>query len=654
VPPQLTSPGDNSVYKYRKSLPQILFSWGESELAQYYRLEISSTPDFYNPEFTKDVQDLSYLASELQEGAYFWRVTPYFNIQNTGFKGTSKTSGFTVQKAENLSKPVTVSPSDNSNLFYVAQNLETQNLNTTFRWQKEDVNAEYELLVSDAEDFSSIVYSDRTKQNRIQKDFSPETLPVGTYYWKVCRLEVPEEQLDKEWSEVKSFNVALYSPKKTRIVYPPDNYYTDSENLLLTTFSWKAGDEIDLKKLDESSDGLESVIQFSQSQDFSSIVLENSTHQSQLENVSLAGGKYYWRVGLRETPSSELHFTQIQNLTVLKELAPVTMTSPLASQTVLVSPVRPLRVGWKSSEDADYYVVKLLNKADGLVLQEKTFVKESFTVFNTEDFLKSSLMNLICSVQPVANATEYAAERIGKESFVEFSVRKPDVVRLLSPSSDYKIEGLDALRNPVVFNWQEGKDIPQRSQFVIQKLQAGGTFKNYHVIENPAKEIKLEGLTSGTYRWIVNASLADGTSVNASEYKYLSVIPVPELEKPVLLEPQEGFTMNSPFLRKNRNVKFKWQEVPGATDYTFVLYKKNMDGRLVHVSTVKTGKNTGVNFKDLKLLDVGQFEWQVTAYSINKKGFEEQHSKAASGSFVIDIQLPKSVNVKNPGEIFIE
>ena len=243
IPPELSTPGDNATYKYRKTLPQIPFSWEESQFAQYYRLEVSSTPDFYSTEISKDIQGLNYVASELEEGTYFWRVIPYYSLNNTGFKGSSKVAGFTIRKAEILTNPVTVSPADKANLFYV-----TDNLNTSFRWQSEDVDAEYEFVLSDTEDFSSIFYSDFTRQNRIQKDFTPATLPAGTYYWKVCRQALPDEGLEKEWSDVKSFNVAFYSPKKTRIVYPPDNFYTDSENLVLTGFSWKAGDEVDKER----------------------------------------------------------------------------------------------------------------------------------------------------------------------------------------------------------------------------------------------------------------------------------------------------------------------------------------------------------------------------------------------------------------------
>lgn len=649
VEPELLSPADNAVYKYRKTLPQLSFSWEESPLAQYYRLEVSSSPDFSVVELSKDVQGLSYSASELKEGNYFWRVTPYYNLNNTGFKGSSRLAAFTIQKAEILTKPVTVSPADNANLFYVSKEL-----NTNFRWQKEDVEAQYELLLSDTEDFSSIIYSESTSQNRIQKDFTPENLPAGSYWWKVCRKALPEQELEEEWSDVKTFYVAFYSPKKTRILYPPDNFYTDTENLLLTGFSWKAGDELDLKKADDSEYGIQSLIQFSKSQDFSSIDLEKTTRENQIENISLEGGKYYWRVGLRASAASELHFTQVQSLTVLKELESVKVTSPLPSQTVLVSQARPLRIGWQPCQDADYYTVKIFNKADGSLLQEKSFVKDNFAVFNTEDFLKAPSMEISCSVQAFANASEYAAERKGKESLVDFAIRQPDPVKLLLPAAEGKIAGLDALRKPVVFSWQEGRDLPQKSFFVIQKLQSSAVYKDFHVIENPSKEINLEGLTAGTYRWTVRASLADGTSVNAADYKTFYVLPVPELEKPLLQEPENGFIINTGFLKKNRTLKFRWQEVPDATDYTFTLYKKGSDGRLLHVSTIKTGKNPGVNFRELKLLDIGEFEWQVTAYSINKKGFEEQHSKAASGSFVIDIQLPKSVNVKNPGEIFIE
>ena len=645
VSPRLLSPLENSVYKYRKNSPQIPFNWEETDLAQYYRLEISTSPDFQTVSLSKDVQASSYTVSDLPEGSYFWRVTPYYNIQNTGFKGSSKVASFTLQRAEAVSTPVSISPSDGASLFYTGESL-----STTFRWKKEDLNAEYEVQVSDSGDFSSIVYSDTTNQNRIQKEFTPQTLPVGTYYWRLCRYALPEEQLEQEWSDIKSFTVALYSPKKSRLVYPPDNFYTDSQNLLLTVFSWKVGDEFGINKADEND--IESIIQFSKSQDFSSIVQEKQTLQNQAERILLDGGKYYWRVALRQNDSSKFYYTQTQSLTVLKELEAVSFSSPQPSQTVLVSEVRPLRVSWKPCDEADYYDVKLLNKADGSVLKQ-TQAKDLFTLFNVQDLFDSKSLDVECTIQPVARATEYADERLGSKSFVNFTLRKPDFVTLVSPAREAKILGLDALRTPVKLSWHEGIDIPQKSQLTVQKLSSGGRFINYEVIENPQKEVSLENLSEGSYRWIVRASLSDGTLLNAPDYSYFSVSPIPELEKPVLQEPANGFIINAGFLRKNRSLKFKWREVPDATDYTFTLYKKT-GGRLLHVATVKNGKSTSLSFKELKLLDVGEFEWQVTAYSINKKGFEEQHSKASAGSFRIDIQLPKNVNVKNPGEFFIE
>ena len=66
----------------------------------------------------------------------------------------------------------------------------------------------------------------------------------------------------------------------------------------------------------------------------------------------------------------------------------------------------------------------------------------------------------------------------------------------------------------------------------------------------------------------------------------------------------------------------------------------------------ETSKDTLVRLKDLKILDVGDFEWQVTAYCYAADGYEEQHSKVSVGNFKIDFTKPKKVQTKDPGRLY--
>ena len=63
-------------------------------------------------------------------------------------------------------------------------------------------------------------------------------------------------------------------------------------------------------------------------------------------------------------------------------------------------------------------------------------------------------------------------------------------------------------------------------------------------------------------------------------------------------------------------------------------------------------KQNEIRVKDLSVLDVGTFEWRVTAYSHAKDGFEEQKSKAVSSRFKIEFTLPSKVKTTDPGVMY--
>ena len=54
------------------------------------------------------------------------------------------------------------------------------------------------------------------------------------------------------------------------------------------------------------------------------------------------------------------------------------------------------------------------------------------------------------------------------------------------------------------------------------------------------------------------------------------------------------------------------------------------------------------------MLDVGYFEWNVTAFSYAKDGYEERRSDVAEGTFRIHFDTPSQIKTERKDRMFIE
>ena len=113
-----------------------------------------------------------------------------------------------------------------------------------------------------------------------------------------------------------------------------------------------------------------------------------------------------------------------------------------------------------------------------------------------------------------------------------------------------------------------------------------------------------------------------------------------------------GSLNNSSNLSNGETITFEWNEVPGATEYSFVLYRKERNGNLVPVWSEKNVKGNKVRLRKLSVLDVGNFEWYVTAYTYAKDGFEERHSDTVRSSFTIKFDSPIQITPEKNGRMY--
>lgn len=625
------SPAEGGEYRYRSSLPRINFRWTGNNFADYYRFVISTTPDMKGSPIELEVQDTFVSLDYLEEGNYYWQVTPYYSLNNIGYEGASAPRGFTVIKNDEIRPPELTVPAANTQLTY------RSNPTVNFAWKSEIKDASYMLTVAKDPEFKQILFEKETDETRLSLEFPGKRLD-GSYYWKIRRTSSEPDDLKPE-SAVRSFTLAKYQPQENKLLYPPENFSAEQAKMAASRFMWKLGDDY--------KNGEKSLLQISSKADFSSIVKESELDGTSTDNIILEEGKYYWRIGARLADGSTEGFTPPRSFIVLQELDMPRYLSPRADAELIVHSNSPVTITWTEVKGADYYNVRLYNHKDQLAA-------ENPAVKGTRASFVLPPDTYTCRIQAVAAESEFSAQRSGSANVLAFSVRNPAPVIQNLPLANARLPGLSVLRKPVTFSWESGRDKAASYEFVLSKKQADGTSRVVERIATGSKEsVSVSRLTQGSYTWQILASTATGFPVN-SLIREFTIEPVPELNRPTLLAPANRLVMDSQYLRKNRNILFTWQAVEGAGEYNFALYRKGPGKSLIPVMTERGLKGNSLRLKDLSVLDVGEFVWNVTAYRYAKDGFEEQHSRVSSSEFKISFDEPDKIQTIKPGRMYAE
>lgn len=634
----LNSPVNNSVFKYRKNYPAILFTWNDNDYADYYKLEISSTADFSQKIIQENVNQNSYVTSSLGKGNYYWRVTPYYSVNSLGFITPSETFGFVIEENEKITPPVLMAPANGAKI-----TLGEADQNVIFAWKSDVKTAEYNVQISSSENFENTVYQWNTNQVSSIQNFSITSLPAGNYFWKVTRNS--EDDNGEVSSAIGKFNIVKYIPGENRLVYPPDNYSVEKNSLSKLSFNWKIANEY--KEVQKAS-----VIQIAHNENFTQIEKEIETNEAQVSNLKLDKGDYYWRVAVK-TADGLSGYSASRTFTVLDELGKTRFITPAASSKNVIGENSSVLISWAKVENADYYKCLVTNAEGKSVYKSDRLADNSVRVPLKTSADKTKYTSYKVSVTPYSDETDFISAREGESETITFEVRNPNPVKLISPLNETSFDGLTALRSPVKLSFQNG-DTPVRTTVILQKQNANGTWKTVESFVNPGNTVELSRLTEGRYQWTVNASNAQGLPLDAKEYGTFVVKAVPLLAAANLITPEHNKKIDSSYLRKNRNITFNWNKVNGATDYEFVLYQVLSDGSYKNIYSQSMLKSTEVKIKNLSIFDLGTFEWRVTAYARAKDGYLEQKGSISSSRFTIDFALPKKVETIKPGTMYGE
>ncbi len=627
-PLELLSPADSGVFQYRNRSPVLNFRWNGNDYASNYLLKISSTPDMQNVVYNKVLVNTSVQIDSLGSGQWWWQVTPYYELNSIGYAGASKIASFEIERTEGITPPSLTLPLQAAEIHY------KDTLDVNFSW-KSDIKASYELLISADKDFKDIITRRKTAGQRATVSLALPEKDGQAYYWKVIRNSSEPEDFNPE-SSVREFTVSKYVSVPTKLLYPPEEFSTETTKVSSLRFSWKPSDEA-------KANARESTIQVSSSRDFNTVQVDKTVDGTSVENLTLPSGDWYWRVAT-EGRDGEIDYTPPNHLVVQKELTAPALTNIIEDTELLVAKDGPVKLKWTPVQGADYYNIKVYDSANKLVAEKASAEGTSANFLLPDD-------DYSVKIQAVASQTEISPLRTGPVQTVDFTVRTPDVITAVSPAPSARIDGLNALRNPVSFSWKAGRDKAASTELVLKKRLDDGSLREVERIKTSKTNASVSRLTSGTYTWQIVASTSDGLPINSEPVSF-TVTPVASLSTPLLMAPKHNFTMDSSFLKKNRSISFEWKDVPDATEYNIVIYRKDKNGTLSPVYSEKGIKSNKLKFKNLALLDVGEFEWDVTAFSMAKDGYEERRSQVARASFKVKFDSPKQITTEKTSRMF--
>ncbi len=651
--PELLVPVPQYEFNYRTKLPAVRLIWTESPYATSYRLEIASDPNMKNLVIDQRQNLTSAIISTLKEGTYWWRITPYYTINKIGLSSPSEIKSFSVRKKGNLPVPQSLVPLDNGIV-----NTEVSAKGISFSWKYEDDAQKYTLLVADKPNLSSPKIRQQTSENYFTFDPEKLNLADGKYFWAVNYVD-NEGNVSKN-SQVRVFYAMKGSPEQ-HTIEPVDGYRVAASFVPDTKFTWK-------RNLPEN---FITTFELSSDKDFSNIIYCEQTKNLSVRGLNLKPGTYFWRISSKSTTDEMNLVSSAKSFVVLDSLEAPELKNP-GSRAVARETV-PFAFKWDEVEDADFYKFAIY-RADSKnpVYEENVYgTQVDVDMFNPKEFVDKT--NYRWQVQAQSNAVPgISSRRTGKLAEKSFYLVKLRPVEVTVPSQNAKINGADAILNPVTAKWNS-VDKVKKAQFVLTKTDANSpktiikipSDEEFNGKKNSVapSEVLLDtadGLRAGNYEIIVYAQTLDGIDISNTDKKNrrtFTVLPVEPLEKAQNLVAKPAvFNREYLSVRENpKNITLSWGKVPKATDYFVTI--KDRKGRVLLEKNVKTGTSYKIDFtaispEDKILFSKGQFTWSVVGVrriDTDKDGKVDkifQEGIVSESVFETDIPTPKKSKAK--------
>ncbi len=611
--PNQIVPAENASFSYRSRIPSIRFMWDEANQATSYKVEIATNPSMENPIVEQRTNLTSLIISTLDFGNYYWRVTPYYTINNLGFANPSEVKSFSVERKSVLKKPSLYVPLDNGIV-----NTDEEIGSIAFSWKRESEAESYIVKIANNSELKNPFIIETTKDNFFTFDTKnvEKKLKDGKWFWSVTVQDF--EGTLSEASDIRTF-FAMKGKPEQHLIEPFDGFKVADSFVFDTKFTWK-------KNFPES---FESYLQISKNQDFRKIEKEEKVLGNSFSGANLKEGVYYWRLKSVNTIDGSEFVTSGRKIDVVGNLAAANLIEP--TDRIIARENVPCEFKWSEVSDASYYKLMIYKKSDNkLVLEDVIYDTEYKTdLFHNSIFEDKTMYRW--ELQAHANAIPgISSRRTGKIAEGEFLFARLRPVSIDFPPKNYVLKGEDAILKPITAKWSS-VDKVKSAQFVLRKVDEG---RPIEVIKIPTNEqmkgeFKIapnnvlldtpDGIKSGRYEIVVYAQTLDDIDISNIEEKYLgkfTVLPIEPLEqsKNLQVSPQ---SFDIEYLKNQKNPKtitFKWGKVSKATEYHFEIIDQK--GKSVLSEIIKDKTSYLLDFVKLpdaqkRIFSNGNFTWTV-------------------------------------------
>ena len=611
--PNQIVPTENASFSYRSRIPSIRFMWDEANQATSYKVEIATNPSMENPIVEQRTNLTSLIISTLEFGNYYWRVTPYYTINNLGFANPSEVKSFSVERKSVLKKPSLYVPLDNGIV-----NTDEEIGSIAFSWKRESEAESYIVKIANNSELKNPFIIETTKDNFFTFDTKnvEKKLKDGKWFWSVTVQDF--EGTLSEASDIRTF-FAMKGKPEQHLIEPFDGFKVADSFVFDTKFTWK-------KNFPES---FESYLQISKNQDFRKIEKEEKVLGNSFSGANLKEGVYYWRLKSVNTIDGSEFVTSGRKIDVVGNLAAANLIEP--TDRIIARENVPCEFKWSEVSVASYYKLMIYKKSDNkLVLEDVIYDTEYKTdLFHNSIFEDKTMYRW--ELQAHANAIPgISSRRTGKIAEGEFLFARLRPVSIDFPPKDYVLKGEDAILKPITAKWSS-VDKVKSAQFVLRKVdeerpievikiptdeQMKGEFKiapNKVLLDTP------DGIKTGRYEIVVYAQTLDDIDISNIEEKYLgkfTVLPIEPLEqsKNLQVSPQ---SFDIEYLKNQKNPKtitFKWGKVSKATEYHFEIIDQK--GKSVLSEIIKDKTSYLLDFVKIpdaqkRIFSNGNFTWTV-------------------------------------------
>ena len=571
-----------------------------------------------NPVIAQRTTTPSSIVSTLGVGTWYWRVTPFYALNNIGSTAPSEVRAFTINQRSKIIPPELVLPAAGDMVNTADKDI------INFSWKNSPEAVGYEIKISDDPKCYEAKIVQKTKSNFFMIRPSQAEMQKGTWYWCVTQYDADGDISDQ--SEVRKF-VTDQIKFEQRALYPPDNFAVTDNNLAELRFTWKTNIPGD------------NVFQIARDKKFTNLVVNQVDNEKSYQGVQLSGGDYYWRISSATSPAQ--YSTEPRALKVVAQLTAPVLQNPKAQETLTILGDSATTFKWNPVTGADLYQFNLFDtkNKDTFIISEHV-KRPSFSV----DMAKYANGSYGWSVQALAEETAYSSRRFSPMSDGEFRIVQLRKVRLQYPADGAVIDGIKALSNPDSVSWTCEQEVKQ-SVFTLSK-NVNGYSNPIMTVNNPERTVKLPRLDPGVYYWTVRATNAEGVNASAPRPHSFTVGKIEKLYSPRITGPGKK-VYGVPEIRASRKIDFTWNPVPMATNYSFTI-RNDLGQVLIN----KTLTETRYTLSDMAELKNGRFTYSVQATQLLPDGTLVRRSDASSSVFTINLPAAADIIIDETGVLY--